>query len=101
MFPLPAPEPTVPIHAYPAPWRLDRSLPPPWYRLQHHGFEPAEALTVTLLGSARLIAVAPGRLEPGQSIRFAIRGADPAIDSILVVRWITPQNEEYLWRASF
>lgn len=87
--------------AYPAPWRLDRSLPPPWYGLANRGFEAAEAVTVTLLGSARMIAAVPGRLEPAQVLRFAIRGADPADDSILIVKWRRPCGDVYLWRAAF
>lgn len=98
MSSLPSAEPT---HAYPAPWRLDRSLPPPWYRLEHRGFEPAEVVTVSLLGSARLIAACPGRLDPGDGLRFAIRGSDPADDSTLIVKWRRPNGDVYLWRATF
>ncbi|WP_375399425.1 hypothetical protein [uncultured Amnibacterium sp.] len=58
-------------------------------------------MTVTLLGSARLIAAVPGRVHPGERIRFAIRGQDPAIDSTLIVRWLRPGGEEYLAREVF
>lgn len=101
MSSLPASSSQEPTHAYPAPWRLDRTLPPPWFRLGHRGFEPAEAVTVTLLGSARLIAAVPGAVLPGASIRFAIRGSDVALDSTLIVRWVRPNGEAYLWRAAF
>lgn len=98
---LPAHASPAVTHAYPSPWYLDRSLASPWFELENRGFEAAHAVTITLLGSARLLTAVPGRVDPGRRVRFAVRGDDPAVDSTLIVRWLRPDGEEYLSREVF
>jgi hypothetical protein len=88
------------MEPYRVPFLFDRSRAPV-YRLVNVGSERLRGVTVTLLGSGLMPALAPATLDPTWSIEIAIRGADLARDSTLVIRWLRPSGEDYLWRVSF
>jgi hypothetical protein len=87
--------------AYAVPFVIDRRLAPRLYRLVNMSDEVVRGLRVTLLGSGLLVPVSATCLAPGAQLTLTIVGTDLSRDSIVVVRWFRPDNEEYLWRFSF
>jgi len=58
-------------------------------------------VTATLLGSGVMPAGLPRALPPGEHLELTIRGEHLARDAVLVIRWLRPSGEEYLWRVAF
>jgi hypothetical protein len=88
------------MEPYRVPFLFDRSRAP-LYRLVNVGGERLRGVTVTLLGSGVMPALAPTTLDPTRSIELTIRGEDLPRESNLVIRWLRPSGEDYLWRVSF
>jgi len=86
--------------AYRVPFVVDRSRAP-WYVLHNRGTERIRGVTLSMLGSGRLLWGLPTALEPDDHLRFRVHGDEIARDSVLLVRWFRPTDEEYLWRFSF
>lgn len=86
--------------AYRVPFTVDRSHAPR-FELHNHGNERLRGISLSVLGSGRLLWGLPASLESGESLHFAVYGDDIARDSILLVRWFRPSDDEYLWRVSF
>lgn len=86
---------------YRVPLRVDRSLAPAFYRLVNESTEPLRGVTAMLSGPGVMPALAPIALAPGAHVDLRIRGADLARSTLLVVRWLRPNGDEYLWRVSF
>lgn len=86
--------------AYRVPLSVDRSSAPR-FELRNHGEERLRGISLTLLGSGRLLWGLPSALEPGALLRFAVHSDDIARNCVLQVRWIRPSGDEYLWRVSF
>lgn len=95
----PSPAPRPRRIAYRVPWRVDRSTAP-HYRLVNAGRETLSGVTVSIAGSSRLQVSGPSSIPPGAAVRASVSGADPARDTILVVRWFPPDGREYLWQIS-
>lgn len=95
----PSPAPRPRRLAYPVPWRVDRSTTP-HLRIVNAGREPLRGVTVSVAGSSRLRVSAPASVLPGEAVRASLSGADPARDTVLVVRWFPPDGREYLWQIS-
>jgi hypothetical protein len=90
-------EPLVP---YRVPFLFDRSRAPR-YRLVNIGSEQLRGVTLTLLGSGVMAAMAPAGLGPTEELEIVIRGDDLAVSSVVVVRWLRESGEDYLWRVAF
>lgn len=88
------------MEPYRLPFHFDRAYAP-HYRLHNRGSEPVRGLTVTLLGSGVMAAGPPRLLLPGELVELVIRGDDLARETTLVIRWLRPNGEEYLWRVAF
>lgn len=86
--------------AYRVPFTVDRSRAP-WYELHNRSAERVRGVSLSMLGSGRLLWGLPTALEANDYLRFAVHGDDIARDSVLLVRWFRPTDEEYLWRVSF
>ncbi len=82
------------------PWRIDRASAP-YYALVNTSPHVLRGVTVSVAGRSRLRVSAPASIRPGESIRAAVTGDDPARDTLLVVRWFPPDGREYLWQVSF
>ena len=88
------------MEAYPVPFRVDRSRSPR-LRLVNTGDERLRGVTVTLRGPG-LLAISPIRtVEPQGSLSVRVRGDRLERDSSLIVRWLRPDDSEYLWRVVF
>jgi len=88
------------MEPYRIPFTFDRASAP-LYRLRNTGHEPLRGVTATLLGSGVMPAGLPRALQPGEHLELMIRGEDLARDAVLVIRWLRPGGEEYLWRVAF
>lgn len=88
------------MQPYRIPFHFDRTRAP-HYRLHNRGPEPVRGVTVALLGSGIMPAGPPRRLLPGEVLELVIRGDDLARETALVIRWIRPDGDEYLWRVAF
>ena len=88
-------------HPYRVPLRFDRTLAPFAYRLVNDSGEALRGVTALLDGPGVMHALSPVALAPGAFIDLRIRGADLARSTVLVIRWLRPNNDEYLWRVSF
>lgn len=86
--------------AYRVPFRIERG-PGRLYRFTNLGPEVLRGVSLTLHGSGVMGANVPTTLRPGESLEVDIAGRHLAHDAILVVRWLRPSGEEYLWRVSF
>ena len=95
----PSPAPRPRRLAYPVPWQVDRSTAP-HLRLINTGRETLRGVTVSVAGSSRLQVSGPTSVPPGESLRASVTSADPARDTVLVVRWVPPDGREYLWQIS-
>jgi hypothetical protein len=87
--------------AYRVPFVVDRSRAPVRYYLVNRSGEPLHGLRLAVLGSGLLLPVSQTRLLPGGVLGFAVRGHELARNSVVVVRWFRPNDDEYLWRVSF
>jgi hypothetical protein len=92
-------------NAYRVPWHFERGdgLARPFhcFALRNLGPERLTGVTINLYGSGIMPTSAPATLEPGDSLEIVISGADLARDTVGLVRWFRPNNQEYLWRVSF
>jgi len=88
------------MEPYRLPFTFDRASAP-YYRLRNTGTERLRGVTATLLGSGVMPAHRPAALRPGEHLDLVIRGDDLPRDSVLVIRWLRPNGEEYLWRVAF
>lgn len=88
------------MHSYPVPFRVDRSRAPR-YVLRNAGDEPVHWVRVEMSGSGIAAAPLTPRLDPGAKLEVLVRGDDLARDSRLIVRWLRPNGEEYLWGVAF
>jgi hypothetical protein len=88
------------MEPYRVPFAFDRASAP-HYRLRNTGREPLRGVTATLVGSGVMPAALPRALAPGEHLDLMIRGEDLARDAVLVIRWLRPSGEEYLWRVAF
>lgn len=86
---------------YPLPLPFDRTFAPAVYRIVNAGPEPLRGVTALLNGPGMMSALLPVSLAPGAHVDLKIRGADLARSTVLVIRWLRPNNDEYLWRVSF
>jgi hypothetical protein len=87
--------------AYRVPFVVDRSRAPVRYYLVNRSGETLHGLRLAVLGSGLLLPVSQTRLLPGGVLGFAVRGHELARNSVVVVRWFRPNDDEYLWRVSF
>jgi hypothetical protein len=87
--------------AYRVPFVVDRSRAPVRYYLVNRSAETLHGLRLAVLGSGLLLPVSQTRLLPGGVLGFAVRGHELARNSVVVVRWFRPNDDEYLWRVSF
>jgi hypothetical protein len=87
------------VDPYRLPVALDRDRFP---RLQlvNTGSETLRGVTVLATGSGRVLAPATAVLAPGDHLDLSVLGADPARDTVLIVRWLRPDGTEWLWRAA-
>jgi hypothetical protein len=88
------------MEPYRVPFAFDRSRAPR-YRLLNRSAETVRGVTATLVGPAVMPAPLPRSLAPGQALDLDIRGEDLARATTLVIRWLRPNGEEYLWRVAF
>jgi hypothetical protein len=88
------------VDPYRVPFLFDRTRAPV-YRLVNVGPERLRGVTVSLVGAGLMSPVMPGALEPSAAIELRVRGENLARDGVLVVRWLRPSGEDYLWRVSF
>jgi len=88
------------MDSYPVPFTIDRRRAPR-YSLRNASLETVHWVRLDLTGSGVLRAPSPSRLRPGESLEFELRGEDLARDARLVVRWLRPNGEEYLWGVVF
>jgi hypothetical protein len=92
-------------NAYRVPWQFERGdgigMPANCFRLRNLGPERLTRVTFNLYGAGLMPSSAPSTLEPGDSLEIVISGADLSRDTIGLVRWFRPANQEYLWRVSF
>jgi hypothetical protein len=88
------------VEPYRVPFLFDRTRAPV-YRLVNVGGEPLRGVTVALLGAGLMSPVMPGSLAPTESLEIRVRGEHLARDGLLLVRWLRPTGEDYLWRVSF
>ena len=87
--------------AYRVPFVVDRSRAPVRYHLINRSPEALDSVRIAVLGSGLLLPISQSRVLPGAVVAFAVRGADLARTTVLVVRWFRPNGDEYLWRVSF
>lgn len=85
---------------YRVPFLFDRSTAPR-YRLINVGTERLRGVRLDLLGRGVMQVALPLTLDPEQGMEVTIQGEDLALDGILLVRWLRPNGEEYLWRVAF
>ncbi|AYF98688.1 hypothetical protein [Protaetiibacter intestinalis] len=88
------------MEPYRVPFTFDRSRAP-HFRLRNTGSEPVRGVTATLLGRGVMPAGPPRALQPGDQLELVVRGDDLARETTLVIRWLRPNGEEYLWRVAF
>jgi hypothetical protein len=88
------------MEPYRIPFAFDRNNPPR-YRLLNLGREPVRGVTATLAGPGVMPVPMPCALAPGEALELDIRGDDLARSTTLVIRWLRPNGEEYLWRVAF
>lgn len=86
--------------AYLVPFVLDRSGAPR-FELRNRGTEHLRGLRLSLLGHGEILRGPTTDLPAEESLSFFVRGDDIARDCVLLVRWLRPCGDEYLWRASF
>ena len=92
----------VPIRptAYPVPFLVVRPAPGR-VRLVNRSDDVLRCVVFLVLGPGVLGADVIGTVEPGGVIETSVRGRELARSTSLVVRWLRPDDEEYLWRIAF
>lgn len=85
---------------YRVPFQLDRRAAPR-LRLTNISDEVVLGVSAAVTGSGVLASEAPRPLFPGEQLEFTLLGADLARDTAVVVRWLRPSGDEYLWRIVF
>jgi len=85
---------------YRVPFTFDRTHSPR-YRLRNVSDERLRGVTATLLGPGLMPATSPATLAPGEKLDLMIYAEDLALATILIIRWLRPNGEEYLWRVAF
>jgi hypothetical protein len=88
------------VDPYRVPFLFDRSHAPV-YRLVNVGSERLRGVAVALSGSGVMSPVMPRALGPSEAVELRIRGAHLERDAVLIVRWLRPSGEDWLWRVSF
>jgi hypothetical protein len=91
--------------AYRVPWQFERgdglAMPVNCFRLRNLGPERLTGVTFNIYGSGIMPSSAPSTLEPSDALEIMISGAELSRDTIGLVRWFRPDDQEYLWRVSF
>lgn len=85
--------------AYRVPWHFERG--DGHFTLRNLGPERLTRVTFTLYGSGMMPTSAPSTLDCGDALEIVISGPHLERDTIALVRWFRPNNDEYLWRVSF
>lgn len=85
--------------AYPVPFLVDRRAAPR-YRFVNVSAECLRWVRVELRGPGLASAPFLAALAPGSAFEVDLRGDDLASNSRLVLRWLRPNGEEYLWGVS-
>ncbi|WP_167139058.1 hypothetical protein [Diaminobutyricimonas sp. TR449] len=85
--------------AYRVPFLVRRERAPT-YELVNVGDERLRGIRLTLLGDGRLVWGIPSVLEPADGLLLRMHGDDLARSSVVIVRWLRPSGDEYLWRIS-
>lgn len=88
------------MEPYLVPFTFDRSNAP-HYRLRNIGPEPVRGVTATLIGGGLMPLGPPRALQPDEQLVMTVRGDDLARTTVLIVRWLRSNGEEYLWRVAF
>ncbi len=88
------------VEPYRVPFLFDRSRAP-LYRLVNVGPERLRGVTLTLVGAGMMPANDPAALDPSEALEVTIRGEHLERASAVVVRWLRPSGEDYVWRATF
>jgi hypothetical protein len=88
------------VDPYRVPFRFDRSRAPS-YRLVNIGGETLRGVSAVLNGPGLMPALYPITLRPQEALELVIRGEDLGLATALVIRWLRPGGEEYLWRVVF
>ncbi len=84
------------MEAYPVPFHLDRHAAPV-LRLVNHSTETVRWVRIELDGPGVIASTITPRLLPGDGIDLRVRGADPARETRVVVRWLRDDDTQYLW----
>ncbi|NYG99555.1 hypothetical protein FJ656_15180 [Schumannella luteola] len=69
--------------------------------LRNVGPEKLRGVSLMLTGAGLMPLVHAAVLPPATALRVQVRGADLALDSAIIVRWLRPDGSEYLWRIVF
>ncbi len=88
------------MQSYPVPFRVDHRRASR-LRLVNASDEPLRWVRVEMTGPGLAAARLTPRLDPGEALEIAVRGDELAAASRLVVRWLRPSGEEYLWGLAF
>jgi hypothetical protein len=92
----------VPIRprAYPVPFLVMRPAPGR-VRLVNRSEDTLRCVAFLVLGPGVVSADVVGTVEPGDVVETRVHGRDLERSTSLVVRWIRPDDQEYLWRIAF
>lgn len=93
------PVPLRPL-AYPVPFLVVRPSPGR-VRLVNRSDDVLRCVVFLVLGPGVLGADVVGTVEPGGVIETTVHGRNLERSTSLVVRWLRPDDQEYLWRISF
>jgi hypothetical protein len=86
--------------AYRVPWRIEREHAPT-FRIVNESRDTLRGVSLSLTGSAMMLASPPRLVAPGDGVVVTIKGRDLARDTVLIVRWFRSDGGEYLWSVSF
>lgn len=88
---------TVP---YLVPWIVERDTP--WaISLINNGDEVLTGVTFSLAGAGVMPVAAPVTVMKSGRVQVAVRGKDLPRSTLLIVRWLRPNGDDYLWRIAF
>ena len=65
------------------------------------GDQVLRGVTLSVAGSSDLRVHSPSSVGPGEAVRASLDGSRAERDTLLVVRWFTPDGREYLWQIGF
>ena len=85
---------------YRVPWIVERESMG-IISLTNIGSEPLRGVTFTLSGPGTMPVRAPMNVLPGGRIQLRVRGSDLPRSTLLIVRWLRPNKDDYLWRVAF